>query len=912
MVNMLFYLKFRSQLRRTKPDIVRQIDEVLFRAVTDAGGKITGERSVFSAEFNEETPFFWLDLFVFIETLKKINDASKEFYGYALIIGSELPEQGEQLCRFLANNSGVFLDGKTAGKFSPYAEMENPLEWFKERKEHKYGSNKFYKVKEFKDFSKKIKRAVYFSDEVEKVLEQEKGHSVLILGPNHLLMKGGLYQHCKKLNGDFPVLSICFGSEGFGALADAWSAPIRSLSIGTTAEELNRIWELLFRERIRSEVSPFVVNKARRFLLLLLDYYVYAALKRNCTPVLALENIHLAGKTIIDLLLNILAGYDAGKNGLLILGMGEDNIAAEKLQQWEVFFNNAVKITAKEHDLFNMPKLPADIWEIIYAASLLGRFFSPELFQKLFEEEKKNPVMITRAFSILYMLGVIDNPREPWPLNRYFTECIGKIPEEAAARVKPLVCRRLLDWASKRNINPCFRLLSVLCELGGREHIDDILLLKTIFSDLINETTSGFELAMKNRQLEDIVTVQRTDEVRYIFTTFKALLSGNEKEIQNAYKIPLVENSSSPVLKTQMYINLCGYHLGMRDKDAAVETAKEAILLGQKGDAFCLPQAYRLFSLVCLSRQQPGESLEYIDFALANAEKTENYYEMGISAYYAATAQFLHGDIYKAFVLARKSIENSLAAGCPGWADRSRFLEGRLEFEIGHYCKAKDIFKAIQREPFARMTDEKNDLLSAWIYRSIVYDFDNSVNNSAAGMPNPASHDAGLFKIEAAYLSGNFEKAAELSGSLINSFSADNFLYTEKPDWRSGFAQCEHLYFSQGEVQNRMINVFNSLALCRLPGKYNEEALHKMQKILRDDRLSEMDPWNAFYFFAWYRILEQTGASSTDMSTAVSIAFKRLQRRASRIKDVETRRQYVNGPRWNHELCKAAKEFRLI
>jgi len=42
------------------------------------------------------------------------------------------------------------------------------------------------------------------------------------------------------------------------------------------------------------------------------------------------------------------------------------------------------------------------------------------------------------------------------------------------------------------------------------------------------------------------------------------------------------------------------------------------------------------------------------------------------------------------------------------------------------------------------------------------------------------------------------------------------------------------------------------------------------------------------------------------------MAFKRIQRRAGRIEDVETRRQYLNGPRWNHELSLAAKEFKLI
>jgi len=107
--------------------------------------------------------------------------------------------------------------------------------------------------------------------------------------------------------------------------------------------------------------------------------------------------------------------------------------------------------------------------------------------------------------------------------------------------------------------------------------------------------------------------------------------------------------------------------------------------------------------------------------------------------------------------------------------------------------------------------------------------------------------------------------------------------------------------------------MFNSLAQSRLINEGSkEEALGDIQKILRDEKLCEMDPWDSLYFFAKYRILEQMGASSVDMSTQVSMAFKRLQRRACRIEDVETRSQYLNGNRWNRELCQAAKEFKLI
>jgi hypothetical protein len=44
----------------------------------------------------------------------------------------------------------------------------------------------------------------------------------------------------------------------------------------------------------------------------------------------------------------------------------------------------------------------------------------------------------------------------------------------------------------------------------------------------------------------------------------------------------------------------------------------------------------------------------------------------------------------------------------------------------------------------------------------------------------------------------------------------------------------------------------------------------------------------------------------------VSMACKRLQRRAERIDDLETKQAFLNLPRWNNALFKAARELKLI
>ena len=877
----------------------------------DAGGKITGDRFIISAVFNDEAIGFWLDMYILIENLLKNVNSSPDFFGFSLVLSARQPDSPELLTRFLANHGGIFTDEKTAQKLLPYASFQKPPEWMVNIKKRKYGCGSYYRVKELKVFKTQGGNDSQLQKTIFDILQQEKRKNLLVLSPSFFQSRGSLNQYFISINYDFPPLKICFESIGLGSIVDIWSMNIRSLATGQKTEEIDNLWEFLFCERMRDEVSEYVIRCLKRFITLVFEFYFSTARKKAQTPVITLENIHLADSNAFSLITDALIELKMeSSSSFFVIGTGEDNLSAESMEKLEKIFDVIRKTDEAAVRGLYYPKLSADLWEFIYAISILSRYFSPDLFQRLFEEDDKNPVMITKAFSILNSLGIIDSIREPRLIKRHFEQYAAVTLGEKAARVKAFVCGRLLSWAFRRNINPCFRLLTVISDLDGANHIDDLLLLKSFSSDIVNQTTQEIEEAMNDGRFDKLVSV-KASAMRHVFKTSKALLSGYEKDIEKAFIETQLSSLSSecdsfPVLKAQILVNLCGYYLGRHNEREAAEKAKEAILLGQSKNLFCLPQGYRMFSLVCLSKQQVNETIEYLGFALTNAERNGNNHELAISAYYAAAAQFLYGDVFNAAHLARKSIKQSLSAGHPDWADRSRFLEGRLEMELGHYSEALKIFEGLIKEPYGSMTCEKENLLAAWIYRCKLYYLD---PNTAK--PEPGNYDADLFEIEASYLSGDFKKAYELSSSLKNPFAEENFLYTEQADWRSGFAQCEHLYFNHGEIQNRMISLFHSLALSRLtPG--SEEAVQGVQKILRDEKLCEMDPWDAFYFYAKYRILEQAGASLVDMSTAVSMAFKRLQRRAGRIEDIETRRQYLNGSRWNKELSMAAKEFKLI
>lgn len=924
MIYLYFFLKFKSQLKRTRPEIIRQLDEAIIRSINDAGGKITGDRFVISAVFNEETIGLWLNMYIIMENLIKNIENSNDFFGYSLVISGKKPNFPDLLCRFLANFDGVFINGKVVRSFVPYAVFQKPAEWMSGLRKFKYSSGGFYKIKELKTFNINVRDDFEFQNEIFKVLEEKKGRNILFICENYSKIQYCLHKYSEENDGDFPPLTICFGSIGIGALVDAWSFSIRSLSgmeivengareKNKDLEEINMLWETLFCERVKEEISEYSIRRVKRFLFLLLDFYCKAALKKNSTPILIFEKINLAEEKIKDIIFDALDIFfqENGKK-ISIYGIDESKVTHAKTRAWEYVFNSIVDINDKNANKINIPKLSSELWEIVYAISLFERYFSPELFLILFEEDEINPSMIRKAFSILYDLNIINNIHAPRITNKIFVNYAYKVlTMDEKKKVNKLVSGRLLAWAKNNNLNPCFNLIKFAIGLGGVDEIDDVLLLKSISLDVMNETTFEIEICLKKNFFNKIIP-EKTEAVKNIYYTSQALHSKKFEEIEKVFsRVPVDEYikccASYPEFNIQTLVNLSSYYIGINDIKEAASKSKEAILIAQKSGSFCLPQGYRIFALVCLTKQQTMEANEYISFALSNSEKSGNYQEFAISSYYAAVIKYLYGDIFNANLMVKKAVSRSLGAGCYEWADRSRFLEGRIEFELGYYNKALLIFEETRNSPFGKRNEEKNNILEAWIYRCKIY-----IKNQGVSKPESTCFDTELFEIEAAYISGNYKKTFELSNSIYEKYSKDKFLFTEQADWTSGFAQCENLYFTDGEIQNRFILLFRFLALSHRFPKGIEEAKLGIQKLLRDEKLCEIDPWDAFYFYAKYLILKQAGAEVVDLSTAVSMAFKRLQRRAGRIEDFETCRQYLNSPRWNSELSKTAREFNLI
>jgi tetratricopeptide (TPR) repeat protein len=404
-----------------------------------------------------------------------------------------------------------------------------------------------------------------------------------------------------------------------------------------------------------------------------------------------------------------------------------------------------------------------------------------------------------------------------------------------------------------------------IVDLDGES--DDDLILDAIYRDVIDGVYHSLKASIDSGEFHIAAGNARTPSLVYIFHTLSALIHGDEESIRRTFLLspPL----SFPSSRYESYIesNLASYQLSIRNAKDALVPIKKAMLSAQgirgRGGA----RAFRLYALMNVMQGNMADAIEYLQFAADHAERSKDWEESVIISYYTSVVHFLYGNISKAERLASHAEGESLTCGMISWGAKSRFLKGRILFDQGRYFDAYDVFHSISS------TEENQDTLNAWKYRAKLY--------SGGLLPLDLKNegDGAVFMIEAAYINREYEKAAELSDQLLANVPDNTFVFIEQVDWQSGFSQVELLMFPQMDLWHRLVSTFRALALSRQKSDASaDRALSIMKQITRDEKFIDRDINDAFYYFAHYLVLQHANASEIDLNTAVSIAFKRLQR----------------------------------
>lgn len=910
MIQMLFSIKFQSQLRRTRPVLFEKLEKTIISSVHVSGG---GTRSVFHcivADFDETAMGFWIDVLSCIEAVdKSVRSASSELYGYSCVI-SKIDD--DDIIPLVLRS--IPSDGRSSGIWCS-REVKKALAHFADFSVNRCevlvnSENECFTELESIRGANSVEADDALFSQVSKALSADIKKRIIVAGPRYIGKRESLRRFCAERDDFSPPLTFRFGAGGSGlsSIADAWTEKIQAFFDEqkiTIIEEMRELKTPLARERLREESSKYTLQKARRFLHLLFKAYSEASLAARKQPVLIFENIQSSRESTRALIIETLK---TKPDTFIIYGTCSLNSTGENgmPKEWKAVFSDAIDACAYTPQVWNSGAVSPSLWEIAYACKLFYRYFPGEIFVSLFEAHGKNRESVIRTLELLVQNNIIRSTENLEPEIEDFIEGAELLLGDRCLYIKALVKSALLSHLAQGKIAACYQLLEALHELGGG--ITDELALEALRLDIINGTYRPVERAINNGSFSDIVGEERTPELLYCFKTLRSLLFAGEIEICETFRMLSQPESNIKIYKSQIYTIEASYKMGLHDNNAALSAIKESMVISQNNAKRPkIAHVYRLFSLVNLSKRELSDALDYLSFAVDDAEKNKDAEELTVSAYYAANAHFIYGNISKSERLIKQAEQTARLAGRLEWALRSQFVLGRYYFEIGNYKAALSIFKSMKENAEEEVPSGFLATLGAWIFRTELYLYE-----CLPEKPDATNADSKLFELEASYLIGDYKKTAELAEDFLQNLPEEKFLFLEQPDWESGFSQCELLEFTHGEFWSRMCTVWRSLAMCRLKGADVEESIRDMSQIMRDERFSDYDPNAPFYFFANYRVLNESSSSEVDRNTAISMAFKRLQRRAGRIDDITTRRAFLSNQYWNKILFNTAKDYKLI
>jgi len=371
MVQMAFFLRFKHQLQRIRPKLIPRLEDAAARAVEEAGGKITGERGLVRAVFDENSLGFWIDILLLIETLTQTMEKTRsDLYGYSLLVGTALPDTPD-LCRFLAGEKGgVFFDKTATEAMRPYITIEEQGRWT--ATVEKYGMGPFSRLNEIKTFVPTVRLEFPLNKNTESP-EPGQQPAVLIASQSFEGKRDKLYLRVAGFSssgdkGDFSPLFVRFGYGGVCALTDSWAGWMQPPSPEKT---MYAEWEFLFRQRLRDKPSAFAVRTASHFFKSLLNLYRGLAKTEGKIPIIILENLQDAGQTIASIVIESLYG----QGDVLLLGTCTGELTDEAMTKWNPLFPQLTRVNPEEESDQQLADLPIDLWEIGYFPMILFQFF---------------------------------------------------------------------------------------------------------------------------------------------------------------------------------------------------------------------------------------------------------------------------------------------------------------------------------------------------------------------------------------------------------------------------------------------------------------------------------------------------------------------------------------------------------
>ena len=406
-------------------------------------------------------------------------------------------------------------------------------------------------------------------------------------------------------------------------------------------------------------------------------------------------------------------------------------------------------------------------------------------------------------------------------------------------------------------------------------------------------------------------------ELRQAILFLKAALYDNKDDFAEEVYLRLNKmQTNNKVLDSEKMIVCSEYLYSKFEYDKALKIAKLALLdIQDSGNSSLTADVNISLACILMGLERIEESKDY--FNIAKETIGTNAYNTKLITIntHQAVVNFIYGNFSESLRFLNESSEICKNTGSRDWELFGIFLYGRLNFELGDYRKAVVIFSNGLNQCDLYFDGNNKDLFNIWLGRCWIY-----LKELKYGLTILRDYEmyseALFFASEGLFFRGELnsalkkiESAFELERDRTRFFCSTNIVF-----WESGYDLIEDRSFvkegSHG-VLFQLIRAFKAFLVAKTGQP--EEGRAELVLLTREERLSEIDPYNGYYYYLHALTFpEYSGAEAVDRLTLLSKALRHIQQTASHIDNPKHRQMYLSSNYWNSGLMNEGRAHKLI
>ncbi len=555
--------------------------------------------------------------------------------------------------------------------------------------------------------------------------------------------------------------------------------------------------------------------------------------------------------------------------------------------------------------------------KMLFLSCIAGEFAEPDELISAVAEDDSAAANYRKAYEDLVSLGYLYPGRNipvfpDLPVNR---------DGYVAGAGKAYMDRVYESVAEHRSKGPAFfKRISEACAVLGLDSASMTFMLEAA-DILIDRRNTEKALPLIKEVLSSVSSSAESGQDLYLkagILFLKAALTDSRVHLVDDLARNILDSDSVNDASLEILRNLIlgEYYYSKYEFRKSLVYAKKALLNSQNsGGSTGESGANSLIGKIMLGMQRIEEAKDYFRISRETWPGGGSGILPVKTVYLESVSHYIYGNVSESLRLIERGLELCTRYGLRNWQILYGFLKGRILFDLGRYSDAVMTFSRCLAVDRVYQNTGGSGIIYPWLARSLIYG--GSRREGVSILEDYRDNAEGLFFYsEYLYFEGDYSSALdaaarslEINNDRIHLFVSPDFVLDD-----SGFEYVEDLVFIEDTgygVLHHLLDAFRAF-LVVLNGRPSE-GIPDLMRLTRDEKLSDIDPFNGLYhFFHALSIPEKSGDDTLDRLTLLSKSLRHVQTVASRIDTPSDRRAFLENSYWNARLVETCKRNKLL